>query len=143
MLEFGGARKSQDPKQGITIGGFFSTSNNTHRSEIHYALLGTQHGMEKAQEWIKQFEGAIEASDTPVKIKLVGKISDGQGVDYDDGDSVRCGSKPLGDELEEPFGTEANDLPLDAMVRAIDRIVHHALGEPMPEPLAPEGYRLQ
>ena len=53
------------------------------------------------------------------------------------------GLDALGDELEEPFGTEANDLPLDAMVRAVDRIVHHALGEPMPEALAPEGYRLQ
>ncbi|MBE7247367.1 MAG: bestrophin, partial [Actinomycetospora chiangmaiensis] len=49
----------------------------------------------------------------------------------------------LGDELEEPFGTEPNDLPLDAMVRTVDRIVHHALGEPMPEPLAPDGYWLR
>ncbi|MCJ2133376.1 bestrophin family protein [Methylobacterium sp. J-026] len=53
------------------------------------------------------------------------------------------GLDALGDELEEPFGTEPNDLPLDAMVRTVDRIVHHALGEPMPEPLAPEGYWLR
>ena len=53
------------------------------------------------------------------------------------------GLDALGDELEEPFGTEPNDLPLDAMVRAIDRIVHHALGEPMPEVLAPDGYWLR
>lgn len=53
------------------------------------------------------------------------------------------GLDALGDELEEPFGTEPNDLPLDAMVRAVDRIVHHALGEPMPEPLAPDGYWLR
>ncbi|KAA0121098.1 bestrophin [Methylobacterium sp. P1-11] len=49
------------------------------------------------------------------------------------------GLDALGDELEEPFGTEPNDLPLDALVRAVDRIVHHALGEPMPEALAPDG----
>jgi putative membrane protein len=42
--------------------------------------------------------------------------------------------------LEEPFGTKPNDLPLDAMVRAVDRIVHHALGEPMPEVPVPDGY---
>lgn len=53
------------------------------------------------------------------------------------------GLDALGDELEEPFGTEPNDLPLDAMVRAVDRIVHHALGEPMPEALAPDGYWLR
>jgi len=53
------------------------------------------------------------------------------------------GLDALGDELEEPFGTEPNDLPLDAMVRTVDRIVHHALGEPMPEPLAPDGYWLR
>jgi len=49
------------------------------------------------------------------------------------------GLDALGDELEEPFGTEPNDLPLDALVRAVDRIVHHALDEPMPEALAPDG----
>lgn len=53
------------------------------------------------------------------------------------------GLDALGDELEEPFGTEPNDLPLDAMVRAVDRIVQHALGEPMPAPLAPDGYWLR
>ncbi|MBE7245637.1 MAG: bestrophin family protein [Actinomycetospora chiangmaiensis] len=53
------------------------------------------------------------------------------------------GLDALGDELEEPFGIEPNDLPLDAMVRAVDRIVHHALGEPMPEALAPDGYWLR
>ncbi|WCS27413.1 bestrophin family protein [Methylobacterium sp. NMS14P] len=53
------------------------------------------------------------------------------------------GLDALGDELEEPFGTEPNDLPLDAMVRAVDRIVHHALGEPMPKALAPDGYWLR
>jgi hypothetical protein len=109
LLEFGDDRQSQDPKQGITIGGFFSTSNKTHRSEIHYALLGTQHGIEKAQEWIKQFEGPIEASDSPIKIKLGGKIADGQVEDYDDDESLLFGKNPLGDELpgEEEFETEA------------------------------------
>jgi ion channel-forming bestrophin family protein len=53
------------------------------------------------------------------------------------------GLDALGDELEEPFGTEPNDLPLDALVRTVDRIVHHALGEPMPEPLRPDGYWLR
>ncbi|WFT81109.1 bestrophin family protein [Methylobacterium sp. CB376] len=45
----------------------------------------------------------------------------------------------LGDELEEPFGLEPNDLPLDAMLRGIERIVCDALGEPLPPVLRPEG----
>ncbi len=50
----------------------------------------------------------------------------------------------LGEELEEPFGLEPNDLPLDAMVRTVEIDVLDALGErPLPEPLQPQGYLLQ
>jgi putative membrane protein len=52
------------------------------------------------------------------------------------------GLDALGDELEEPFGTAPNDLPLDAMLHTIDGIVLNALGEPAPPPLKPEGYLL-
>ena len=84
MLEFGDDRLSEDPKQGITIGGFFSTSTNTHRSEIHFALIGTAHNTEVALEWIQQFDGLIEASDKEIKVKSGGKITDGQVIDEDD-----------------------------------------------------------
>ncbi|MGY2050400.1 bestrophin family protein [Methylobacterium sp. JK268] len=53
------------------------------------------------------------------------------------------GLDALGDELEEPFGLEPNDLPLDAMLRGIERTVHDALGEPLPPPLAPEAFVLR
>ena len=45
--------------------------------------------------------------------------------------------------LAERLPSLVADLPLDAMVRAVDRIVHHALGEPMPDALAPDGYWLR
>ena len=46
--------------------------------------------------------------------------------------------------MEEPFGTEPNDLPLDAMVRTIEIDQLDALGlQPLPEPLLPRDYRLQ
>lgn len=48
------------------------------------------------------------------------------------------GLDALGDELEEPFGLAANDLPLDALLRAVDRVVLDALGEALPPPLAPD-----
>ncbi|AWH55171.1 bestrophin [Stenotrophomonas sp. ESTM1D_MKCIP4_1] len=54
------------------------------------------------------------------------------------------GLDQLGEEMEEPFGLEPNDLPLDAMVRTIEIDQLDALGErPLPEPLLPQGYLLQ
>ena len=48
----------------------------------------------------------------------------------------------LGDELEEPFGPDPNDLPLLALARTAERNLLEALGEPMPEPMQPRGYVL-
>lgn len=46
------------------------------------------------------------------------------------------GLDALGDELEEPFGMEPNDLPLDAICRAIEIDLRSALGdEDIPPPL--------
>ncbi|MFE1597841.1 bestrophin family protein [Methylobacterium sp. ID0610] len=52
------------------------------------------------------------------------------------------GLDALGDELEEPFGTEPNDLPLDAMLRMVERVVCDALGEPLPPLVVPENHVL-
>lgn len=52
------------------------------------------------------------------------------------------GLDALGDELEEPFGTAPNDLPLDALVQGIDAIVLDALGEAVPPPPKPDRYLL-
>lgn len=48
----------------------------------------------------------------------------------------------LGDELEEPFGTAPNDLPLLALARTAERNLLEALGEPQPEPLEPVDFVL-
>ena len=54
------------------------------------------------------------------------------------------GLDQLGNELEEPFGRETNDLPLDAMVRSFERETRAALGETaLPPPLLPVDYLLQ
>lgn len=53
------------------------------------------------------------------------------------------GLDALGDELEEPFGIEHNDLPLDAMCRAIEIDLRNALrDEHVPPPLQPVAYCL-
>ncbi len=45
------------------------------------------------------------------------------------------GLDALGDELEEPFGLRANNLPLSALAQTIEVVVREALGEPDVPPL--------
>ena len=37
---------------------------------------------------------------------------------------------------------QANDLPLDALLRVVDSIILDALGEPLPPPMKPERFVL-
>lgn len=53
------------------------------------------------------------------------------------------GLDALGDELEQPFGRDVNDLPLDALVRLMERDLRAGLGETdLPAPLEPVDYLL-
>ena len=53
------------------------------------------------------------------------------------------GLDALGDELEEPFGLESNDLPLDTICRSIEISLCRMLGETdLPPALAPVDFRL-
>jgi putative membrane protein len=53
------------------------------------------------------------------------------------------GLDALGDELEEPFGTAQNDLPLDAMTRNIEIDLAEYRGlDNVPEPLKPVDFVL-
>ncbi len=53
------------------------------------------------------------------------------------------GLDALGDEIEEPFGLESNDLPLDTLCRSIEINLREALGETdLPEPLQPVNFQL-
>ena len=53
------------------------------------------------------------------------------------------GLDALGDEIEEPFGLEANDLALNAMCRAIEIDLRASLSDiNLPEPLAADNYCL-
>jgi putative membrane protein len=53
------------------------------------------------------------------------------------------GLDALGDEIEEPFGTDANDLPLDAICRTLEINLRESLGDTnLPKPLLPVNYCL-
>ena len=43
----------------------------------------------------------------------------------------------VGDEIEQPFGLDMNDLPLSAIAHTIERNLRHRIGEPGPPSLAP------
>ncbi len=48
------------------------------------------------------------------------------------------GLDAIGDELEQPFGTDINDLPLKGISRTIERNLRERLGEKVPPPVEPE-----
>ena len=53
------------------------------------------------------------------------------------------GLDALGDEIEEPFGLETNDLPLDTLCRSIEISLLESLGETdLPLPLQPVNFQL-
>ncbi|MEM9675835.1 MAG: hypothetical protein ACFB15_20715 [Cyclobacteriaceae bacterium] len=59
LLEFGGDNLCDDPKMGISNGGFFSLSNNSHRSEIHFGVIGSNQLIELACKWIDNLDSYI------------------------------------------------------------------------------------
>ena len=52
------------------------------------------------------------------------------------------GLDALSSEIEEPFGTQSNDLPLDAMVRTIEIELLGTLGRPTPPPIQAQDHNL-
>ncbi len=53
------------------------------------------------------------------------------------------GLDALGDEIEEPFGLEPNDLPLEALCRALEIDLRESVGDTAPPPLQPVDYCLR
>lgn len=48
------------------------------------------------------------------------------------------GLDAIGEEVEQPFGTDINDLPLDGITRTIERNLRQRLGEELPPVLSPQ-----
>src|SRR5690606_26286812 len=62
LIEFADDFLCEDPKKGISSMGFFSLSNNSHKSEISYAVIGSKKEIKKYKEWLSQFESFIEST---------------------------------------------------------------------------------
>ncbi|MEM9856930.1 MAG: hypothetical protein AAF843_06225, partial [Bacteroidota bacterium] len=74
-----------DPKTGLSHTGFYSKSNQTHRSEIRFGVIGTDVQIEKTLSWIDNFKNRIEASIEYIKDPSDGiEIVDGEVRDYEE-----------------------------------------------------------
>lgn len=62
LIEFAEDFLCDDPKKGIMTTGFYSISNNTHRSEIHYSIIGTKKQIETYNEFIYTLSNPIEST---------------------------------------------------------------------------------
>jgi hypothetical protein len=105
FLEFGNDFISDDPKLGISAGSFFSVSNNTHRSELHYAIIGTNNNIEAVKKWIDKFENPIEATSEEIDIVKEAGIIDGEVLDNimeieDDGSLFHLLAKQAEEEIK-------------------------------------------
>ncbi len=87
-IEFSDDFLCDDPKMGISTTGFYSLSNKSHKSEIHYAVIGTKASIEKTIDWISEFSKFIESGDKKVKIKNETEIEDGEIKSLFDDDDI-------------------------------------------------------
>lgn len=62
LIEFADDFLCEDPKKGLASMGFFSLSNNSHKSEISYGVIGSKKEIKKYKEWLSQFESFIEST---------------------------------------------------------------------------------
>lgn len=80
-LEFGNDFICDDPKMGISAGGFFSISNNTHRSDLHFSVIGTNQNIADLLDWVEKFETPIEATGSESGEVTESSIIDGEVID--------------------------------------------------------------
>jgi hypothetical protein len=80
-IEFSDGFLCDDPKTGLSARGFFSVTTSTHRSEIHYSVIGTKKNIEATLSWIQSFENRIEGTADVFVDKKDTVIEDGEIVD--------------------------------------------------------------
>jgi len=69
LIEFADDFLCEDPKKGIVTTGFHSLSNNSHKNQIQYAVIGTKIQISDYINWVEQFKYPIESTKN-FKLKL-------------------------------------------------------------------------
>lgn len=82
-LEFGDDFICDDPKKGISVGGFYSTTNQTHRSEVRVSILGSKRHIQSLRDWLGKLSQPIEASSQQSEDTQEASIEDGEVVTLD------------------------------------------------------------
>lgn len=82
-VEFGSEFICDDPKMGIAVGGFYSNTNNSHKSQINIAIISTESLVVDTLKWIDNFSNRIVATETALKEKYE-IVNDGEVVDEDE-----------------------------------------------------------
>jgi len=77
-IEFANNFICDDPKQGISVAGFYSQSNHTHRSEINYAIIGTNQHIQDLKDWVDKIGNRIEATKSEVAVIDEAQIEEGE-----------------------------------------------------------------
>jgi len=88
LIEFANEFSCDDPKKGISLEGFYSFSHYSHRSEIHYAVIGTKNNIEDFNLWINRLCSPIEAKASEIKFKNEVEIEDGEVYSLFDEDEI-------------------------------------------------------
>lgn len=86
-VEFGENFICDDPKMGISVSGFFSQSNNSHKSQINIAVISTEQLVIDTLNWIAEFKNRVIATETILAEKYL-TVQDGEIADEDDTDGV-------------------------------------------------------
>jgi hypothetical protein len=77
-LEFGDNFICEDPKKGISVGGFFSLTNQNHRSEIRVSIIGTKNNIQDFKDWLTKLSEYTEATAKTFKLDNEASIHDGE-----------------------------------------------------------------
>ncbi len=62
LIEFAEDFLCEDPKKGIEVKGFFSITNQSHKSQIQYSVIGTKKQISDYKNWIEDFKSPIEST---------------------------------------------------------------------------------
>jgi hypothetical protein len=88
-IEFANNFICDDPKQGITVAGFYSQSHHSHRSEINYAIIGTNQLIQDLMDWIQKIESRIEATHSEVGVVEETTIQEGEVMNLFDTEQMK------------------------------------------------------
>lgn len=63
QLAFRNEGRHDDPKTGVTLYGPVGMSNGTHQEQVHVGFIGTETGVHRARELLKEYASGVEGDE--------------------------------------------------------------------------------